>query len=286
MNTEKFTSVDVPFGTGLVLFDEAEVVVFGVPFDGTATFGKGTVTGPSGIRKVASEQIEEYVIGLGNVYEMVKITDLGDLKFDLVDDYSFVEGVVKEIRSSGKVPLMLGGEHTMSYWALKGVVAEKPVVLHFDAHRDAKSEYLGKKMCHTTPIYHAFSEGVTDFIQIGIRQADSDEEKWAKDNNVVTLYGVDVEEKLEGFLSVVKENTSGRKVYVSFDIDALDIAYTPCTGTPEPFGLTPSQVVKIFDAINGEIIGIDMMEVAVRDGDYREATTAVQLLLRLLGKIA
>jgi agmatinase len=311
------TSARIAYGAppGGVSFESARIVVYGVPFDDTATFGKGTSRGPEGLRHVSARQIETFVVDEGmDLFESVGVFDLGDLpirvkltdgertllqseessdlraralrKLDQVmKQFERLADLTRELRERGKIPVMLGGEHTLSYWPLSALAPEKPVVLHFDAHRDAKASYMGMKMSHTTPMYRYLKEHGRgeDFVQIGIRQTDSVENEFCIKAGVKTFYPRDVREEFSKVAAWIRKKTQGRGVYVSFDIDALDISYTPCTGTPEPFGLTPQEAVGIFKAVHpsAKLVGADMMEVGVRNGDYREATTAAQLLNRL-----
>ncbi len=317
------TPAGLPFGNppSPVALKDAKVVVYGVPFDDSATFGKGTHRGPEAIRHVSGRQIETFVVDEGfDIYERAGIFDLGDLKIgqrlnkverellqreslpqarrkpaikrleDVLKQFEILGDVTKFLHEQGKIPVMLGGEHTLSYWPLCASAREDLVVLHFDAHRDAKDEYMGMRMCHTTPMrrfldYASTQAHKTLLVQIGIRQADAEEQAFAQ-KRCITVYPDSVRGSLDQVRSEIKTMTAGRNVYVTFDIDALDIAYTPCTGTPEPFGLTPEQVVSMFKAINhnAKLVGADMMEVAVKKGDFREATTAAQLLLRLLAR--
>ncbi len=312
------TAAGIPFGNPphAPTFDQATVVMYGVPFDDTATFGKGTSKGPEGLRHVSGRQIETFLVDEGlDVYEKLPVFDLGDLKIrqrltdeervqiqdhdsdrpklfrkldSIMTQFDPMKTLTQFLRSQGKIPVMLGGEHTLTYWPLTALADEKPVVLHFDAHRDAKPEFRGMKMNHTTPMYHYIAEQKcgTDFVQIGIRQTDVEENQFAIRSGVTTFYPRDVRKDLDRVCTWVRSKTKGRAVYVTFDIDALDIAYTPCTGTPEPFGLTPEEAVEIFKSVHptARLIGADMMEVAVKNNDYREATTAAQLLLRLFAR--
>lgn len=315
------TAARVPFGNppNAPTFEKAKVVVYGVPFDDTATFGKGSDRGPEALRHSSARQIETFVVDEKiDLYKKVPIFDLGDFRVEskltpeeratlqdeqasaaerervikkldgALQQFDALRGLTEELRKRDKIPLMIGGEHTLTYWTLAGVAREKPVVIHFDAHRDAKAEYRGMRLSHTTPMYHHLKEhgGGPDFIQIGIRQTDAEEQAFMERSGVVTFYPADVRRGLAKVKSFISRKTRGRAVYVTFDIDALDIAYTPCTGTPEPFGLTPEEAVEIFRAIHSSarLVGADMMEVAIKNGDHREGTTAVQLLLRLLAR--
>lgn len=201
-------------------------------------------------------------------------------QFDVLKD------VTRFIMNLGKIPVMLGGEHTLSYWPLTAVAEKNPVVLHFDAHRDAKAVYMGMDICHTTPMYHVLHKKKLDFVQIGIRQTDKEENDFAEKAGIVTFYPADVRKKLKEVKKWIAAKTKGRNVYITLDIDVLDICYTPCTGTPEPFGLTPEEVVELFKSIHpsARLIGADVVEVAVKNEDFREGTIATQLLLRLLAR--
>jgi agmatinase len=324
------TAAKVSFGNppNIPLLKEADVVVYGVCFDGTATCGKGSVRGPEALRHVSARQIETLVLDEHvDVYGKVKIVDLGDFKFSetltkeeqnilqsetasaeekqavftklkhVLRQFDVLTEVTQFLVAQGKTPLLIGGEHTLSYWPLLGVADKNPVVLHFDAHRDGKEMYMGMKLCHTTPFYHALkkiksndsisdSNNALNLVQIGIRQADQQEQDWASSEGVFTFYPRDVQHNFPSMQKKIKELTVGRNVYISFDIDALDICYTPCTGTPEPFGMTPEEVVAVFKAVDSSatLIGVDMVEVAVKNNDYREGVIAAQLLLRLFSR--
>ena len=183
--------------------------------------------------------------------------------------------------------MIIGGEHTVSYYAIKGFAKEKPLIIHFDAHRDMKPLYDNMKMCHTTPFFHLMNEGHiqrNNLIQIGIRQADEQRNRTAKDYGVITFDAWDVHYRLERVLKYITEVTEERKIYISFDIDVYDIPYVPCTGTPEPFGLNPFQVLEIIKNIHNSanLIGLDIVEVSVKNNDYREGTLATQTLYRIL----
>lgn len=299
-------------------FEESRIVVYGVPFDDTATFGKGSDRGPEAIRHTSARQVETWITDeRRDIYEDKPVFDLGDLKMrkgltekqrkalydekssertrasiigtleQITSQFGVLKDVTRFIRSQGKIPVMLGGEHTLSYWPLSALAHdEKPVVIHFDAHRDAKAKYQGIRLCHTTPMYHAIVEcGIPgyDFVQIGIRQQDVDEYNFAIERNIATFDTFQVRNAMTNVRNRIKYLTKGRNVYVTFDIDALDIAYTPCTGTPEPFGLTPGEIVRTLESIDrsARLIGADFVEVGVKNNDFREGTIATQLLLRL-----
>jgi agmatinase len=279
-----------------ISFKESSVAVYGVPIDVTTSFGKGTSRGPEAIRFASARQIETFVIDeKGDIYDLIGIFDLGDLKLPKVKSVaktltfldSTIPKVVSSLRNDSKVPLMLGGEHTLSYYQLKALAKEEPVVIHFDAHRDMKPEYEGLKMCHTTPFYHLlqYIRG-ENLIQIGIRQTDKEENETAAKNSVTTFDAWQVHDDIDAVVDHLQKATAGKKIYISFDIDVYDMPYVPCTGTPEPFGLDPFQVLKLVRAISpsARLIGMDMVEVGLKNGDYREGALATQTLYRILSR--
>jgi agmatinase len=279
-----------------ISFRESDVVFYGVPVDATTSFGKGTSRGPEAIRLTSARQIETFLLDeKADIYELSGIFDLGDLKMpktkSIAKTLAFLDSTIPRIvgalRADGKIPVMMGGEHTLSYYQLKALAGEDPIVIHFDAHRDMKPEYEGRKICHTTPFYHLleYIPG-KNLIQIGIRQTDREENETAGKSGVTTFDAWQVHDDIEAVLQHLKKATAGKRIYISFDIDAYDLPYVPCTGTPEPFGLDPFQVLKIIKAIHptAKLIGMDMVEVGLRNGDYREGALATQTLLRILAR--
>lgn len=275
---------------------ESNVVVYGVPLDATTSFGKGTSGGPEAIRLASARQIETFVLDEeADIYDLVGIFDLGDLKMPKSKNVarmlayldSTIPKVVSSLRNDGKIPVMLGGEHTLSYYQLKALAKEEPVVVHFDAHRDMKPEYEGMKICHTTPFYHLLQHiPGENLIQIGIRQTDKEENETAGRSGVTTFDAWQVQYDIDIVAEHLQRATADKKIYISFDIDVYDLPYVPCTGTPEPFGLDPFQVLKLVKAISpsARLIGMDMVEVGLRNGDYREGVLATQTLYRILAR--
>jgi agmatinase len=185
-----------------------------------------------------------------------------------------------------KIPVIIGGEHTLSYYSIKALADERPLVIHFDAHRDMKKQYDNMSMCHTTPFYHLLNEGHIpgeDIIQIGIRQGDYEENTTAEQNGVTTFDAWSIHEDMKPLLLHLNRITPNRKIYITFDIDVYDLPYVPCTGTPEPFGLDPFQVILILKSIDksAELIGLDMVEVSAKLSDYREGALATHTLYRI-----
>lgn len=291
-----------------ITFDSSQISIFGVPIDLTATFGKTTLRGPEAIRVTSAKQIETLIYEINSeIYENALIYDLGDITFtpkikknQTMDkqqisqfwDYfdSQMSSVLRILFDFKKVPVILGGEHTITYSIFKEFSQYNPLLIHFDAHRDMKSSYDGMDMCHTTPFYHLIDRGFLkgkDIVQIGIRQADKSENDFALKNGVKTFDAWACHNSFSEIINWINLNTFKRNIYISFDIDVYDISYLPCTGTPEPFGLTPFQILDIINSIdkNASILGLDFVETGLRNNDYREGTLATQTLLRLLPRL-
>lgn len=283
-------------------------MIYGAPIDITTSFGRGTMRGPEAIRLTSARQIETFLLDeMVNIYECVRMYDIGDLKIPstfvknktkrnklFFSKISYVGEIIHRITTlihdANKVPIMLGGEHTLTYFALKALSCEKPLVLHFDAHRDMKPKYDGIRMCHTTPFYHIINEGLVtgnNIIQIGIRQTDQEENDTAITNKVKTFDAWEIHDSIDNLLKYIRKVTRNVNIYISFDIDVYDLPYVPCTGTPEPFGLNPFEVSEIVKNISpsAKLIGIDIVEVGLRNGDYREGTLATQTLFRVLSRL-
>jgi agmatinase len=289
-----------------ITFDESKICIVGIPIDITTTFGKTASFGPEAIRTTSAKQIETLIYEMDSeIYEKALIFDMGDLNFvkpkegkvsDIKDinkfwlDFdSILSSVMGTIIDSKKMPVILGGEHTITYSAYKELSEKHPLLIHFDAHRDMKSIYQGMPMCHTTPFYHLIKRGYlrgTDLVQIGIRQGDREENKFAIDNDVTTFDAWKCNSSLIEIVEWLNSHTYKRDIYISFDIDVFDISYLPCTGTPEPFGLDPFQILKLINSIsdNARLVGLDFVETGLKNNDYREGTLATQTLLRILSR--
>ena len=301
----RYNFADIPVK---VSFENSNVVLYGAPIDITTSFGRGTERGPEAIRLTSARQIETFLLDENvDIYERARIFDIGDLKIpasvknirkrnpdNLASNLSCLGSKIHKITSlihdAKKIPVLIGGEHTLSYYTLKALCDEKPLVIHFDAHRDMKPEYEGIKMCHTTPFYHIMNDEYIpgkNIIQIGTRQTDREENEIAKKNQVVTFDAWEVHERIDNVLRYIRKVTHNVNIYISFDIDVYDSPYVPCTGTPEPFGLDPFDVWRILKGIRStsKLVGVDIVEVGLRNGDYREGSLASQTLLRILSRL-
>ena len=251
-------------------YSDADFVIFGAPFDGTSSFRKGSRLAPDAIRE-ASYNFETY-----NPYFDI---DLADIPFhdagnvDIPGNYTVeqaqaaVGDMVTGILSDGKIPIMLGGEHSLTVPCVRGSMNHfnDLGVVVLDAHFDLRQEYEGQVNSHAC-VSRRIIEDITDnYISIGIRSGTRDEYSLARSRGI-TYYPADfVEDK--GIPHVIAElsrhlDLDTSHLYLSLDMDVLDPAYAPALGTPEPFGLTDRQVLSLIRRLAPRSVGFDLVEIA------------------------
>jgi len=254
--------------------EQIDIGLFGIPFDGGTTNRPGARLGPRGVREASA--LMRLVNGATLVApsELCACADLGDVPVnpnDIVDTLQRVEVFIGSLVEQGVTPLAIGGDHLLSYSALRAIGRERPVgMIHVDAHTDTGDVYYGgQRLTHGTPFRRAIEDGVLDpkrIVQIGIRGTmyARDERDWGRDQGIRII---DMEEVAErGLPSVIAEAhaiVGDGPTYFSFDVDALDPAYAPGTGTPEIGGFTTRealQLVRGFRRLN--LIGADVVEVS------------------------
>jgi len=240
--------------------EDADVCLFGIPFDSTTTFKPGTRFGPKAIRD-ASYNLEFYSVSLERNINNVKIFDAGDTNFYTNPQHAISEIYEKTKEFSNKFIVGLGGEHTVTYGIVKALkeIKKDIAVIQFDAHADLREEYEFEKFSHACVMNLIGNEiGFENLYQFGIRSADEEEMKFAKKTNFYPLHKYDVSQIIE----ILDELYIDKDVYLTIDIDIIDPAYAPGVGTPEPGGITSAEMFKILYALKKfNIIGFDVVEV-------------------------
>ena len=227
-NTENFLGCDAGW-------EEAELVLYGAPYDSTTSFRPGTRFGSRAIRA------ESYGLELYSPYQDAElqglVLDSGDLELPFGDPapaLAMIEARAAEILQCGKVPFLLGGEHLVTLGAVRAAAKAHPDlhILHFDAHADLRADYLGAPLSHAC-VLRRCHELVGDhrIYQFGIRSGDKAEFDWGKGH--VFTHKFD----LEG-LGEALDALQGKPVYLTVDLDVLDPSVFPGTGTPEPGGVS------------------------------------------------
>jgi len=265
------TFMRAPHTTDLAGVDAA---VYGIPFDTATSYRTGPRFGPEGIRS-ASALLRPYNPGLGvNVVESLSIVDLGDVPVspgDTERTYRQVEEALAPVVEAGIFPLALGGDHSITLAELR-VLARKhgPLALvQLDAHGDTWEEYFGQKFFHGTTFKRALEEGLVDphaSVQAGMRgslygAADIED---ARAMGFTVLQADDLRALgPDSYGQLVLEKTAGKPVFLSFDIDFLDPAFAPGTGTPEVGGFSTAEALAFLRALRGiGLVGADVVEVA------------------------
>jgi agmatinase len=245
----------------------ADVVVSGIPFDNAVTYRPGARLGPRAIRagSVQLAELKPFPYGF-DLHDHLKIIDYGDCRLDSHRAETITGDITAHIRNILKhdaIPLSLGGDHFVTYPILKAI-AEKhgPVALvHFDAHCDTWPDEDGEELNHGNMFLRAKNQGLLDVehsVQVGLRTFNDEDHgfeilsaPWVHRNGVAAT------------LEAILERVGDKKAYLTFDIDCLDPAFAPGTGTPVSGGLTPAQVLEIFYGLGSiDFVGMDVVEVA------------------------
>lgn len=243
-------------------WDDCNIVLFGAPFDGTVTNRPGTRFAPAQIR-LDSYGLETYSPYFEMDLEELKIHDAGDLDLPFGSTemaLSAIADQVAKILEGGHKPLMIGGEHLVSLPAIQEVYKRYHdlCVIHFDAHTDLRKEYMGIALSHSTVLYNTWKFlGDNRIWQFGIRSGTKEEFLWARGGHT-DLTAFDFS-GLQETVSIL----GNRPVYLTIDLDVLDPAFFPGTGTPEPGGVTFKELMGAFTAMNGlNIVGADVVELS------------------------
>ncbi len=242
-------------------YADAEIVLFGVPFDGTASFRPGSRFGPAAIR-ADSYGIETYSPYADRDLSELRVCDAGDLTLP----FGFAEKMldvteqhVANVLAAGKRPFMLGGEHLVTLGAVRAVMKRYPDVhiLHLDAHTDLREDYLGETLSHATVIRRVWELlGDGRIHQLGIRSGEKAEFSFAGIHTDMHRFTLD---DFHDTLTAL----DGKPVYLTLDLDVLDPAYLPGTGTPEPGGVTFAELLAaILKLHTVQLVGCDVVELS------------------------
>ena len=267
-------------------YEESSAVLYGMPMDWTVSYRPGSRFGPTRIREV-SIGLEEYSPYLDRELEEVKYFDAGDIPLPFGNpekSLAEIETFVKQVLADGKVPIGMGGEHLVSLPVMKAVYEKYNdlAIIHFDAHTDLRTDYEGEPYSHATPIRKIAEHiGPKNVYSFGIRSGLKEEFIWAKENGM-HISKFEVLEPLKQVLPTL----AGRNVYVTIDIDVLDPAHAPGTGTVDCGGITSKELLASIHAIAGSdvnVVGFDLVEVApIYDTSEMTANTASKLIREMI----
>jgi guanidinopropionase len=273
-----------------------QVALVGVPMDLGASNRPGARFGPRALRGI--ERIGPYnpVLKCAPVQEL-KVADIGDVpfrsRFDLDGCHADIEQYFARIAQAGAVPLAVGGDHSVTHPILRALGRDRPVgLVHIDAHCDTGGAFDGTRFHHGGPFRNAVLDGVLDpgrTIQIGIRGASGYLWEFSRDAGM-TVIAMPEFTRLgcEAVIARIREVIGAGPAYLSFDIDSLDPAFAPGTGTPEIGGLTTREVLQVLQGLKGlNLIGGDVVEVAPQyDTTTNTAQAGAQMLFEILSLMA
>jgi len=300
MLSPRYTQIATFMRTPLVTeHADLDIALVGVPFDGGATNRSGARQGPGQIREMSRLIRPVHHVTRINPYELCKIADVGDVPLnkphsqeDVCED---IERFFRNLHEAGVTALAAGGDHSITYPILKGLAAGQPVgLIHIDAHTDTWDEFFGSKLSHGSPFRRALEDGLLDprrTVQIGIRGAQAAVEGWdySRDKGMRVIFIEEMDELgMPGVIAEARKVVGDGPTYISFDVDALDPAFAPGTGTPEVGGLTTREAQALLRGLRGlNLIGADVVEVApAYDPAGNTALAAATMMFEILCLLA
>ena len=273
--------------TALPLVDvkDADFVIFGVPFDSTTSYRPGARFGPVLVRQ-ATINLESYILDYDIDLADVKIADIGDINIVAGNSFETMKRIMETIKelkimNPKAIPVMLGGEHSMTYAPVRALKPKSYIV--FDAHLDLRNEFGGNPWNHAC-VTRRISELGVEIAGFGIRSGIREEVEYAKERNIKWIHAR--EYSLEKFREIVKNMPE--PVYISIDIDVFDLSMVPSTGTPEAGGLKFWEIIEALEWLTKEkeVVGFDIMEVAGTELGDITALTGAKLMFYLIGMLS
>lgn len=258
-------------------------MILGVPYDGSSSYMRGTAEAPRHIREAfRSESSNAWSESGIDLAAPGVLADAGDIALNGDDNpRTAIEQAVTRVLEQGGRPLVLGGDHSITYPIVRAVRRQHPrlAILHFDAHPDLYPEFQGDRYSHACPFARILEEKLADrVVQIGIRTMNEIQREQA------LRFGVEVIE-MRG-LHLLGELSFEQPLYISIDVDALDPAFAPGVSHREPGGLSTRQVVDLIHQLRARVVGADLVELNPRvDRDGITATTCAKLVKELAAKM-
>ncbi len=242
-------------------YENSDIVLVGVPFDGTVSYRPGTRFAPMAVR-TESYGLETYSPYMDMDLEDYKLSDIGDIEFPFGNKDATLEvikTVTREIVTDGKKPLVVGGEHLISFPVVESLYKKYPDlhIIHFDAHTDLREDYMGETLSHATVLKRIWDVlGDGKIYQFGIRSGTKEEFEWAKEHLYLEKFSADT-------LSSKVEELKGKPIYLTVDLDVLDPSVFAGTGTPEPGGITMREMLASLVSMKGlNFVGADVVELS------------------------
>jgi agmatinase len=253
-----------PFADAVAKYDDARIVLFGVPYDRTCSFRGGSRFAPSAIRE-ASYNFESYMMDHQRDIRDVPFADVGDTP-SYGASTQMVAGVTKmasDVIGAGKIPIVVGGEHSLAPAVVRAYPKDIGVV-GIDAHLDFRDQYLDDKWSHACSARRiADHVGVEHVVYMGVRSYSQEEKEDLERLGLTYVSVYDIYERgIAAATARALKEIHRDKIYLTIDIDGVDPAYAPAVGNPEPFGLAPLQVKNVIGKLAPHLVGMDLNEVS------------------------
>jgi agmatinase len=279
--------------------EDVDLAIVGVPFDTGVTYRVGGRFGPNAVR-AASVMLRPYNTNLEVApFEILSCVDYGDVAIVpgyLERSFAAIEADVAPIVEAGVVPLLIGGDHACTLPHLRATRSRGPIaVVDFDAHTDAWDSYFGEKYNHGTWMRRAIEEGLVDVdhsIEVGLRGSIYAEGDWTGLRTELGLDYLTTEDVLrigpEATAAAIRARVGDKPAFISFDIDVVDPAFAPGTGTPEAGGPSSHDVLAVLRRLTGiDFVGFDVVEVIpAYDPAGQTATLAANIAYEMLSLVA
>ena len=276
------------FADAKATLDEADIVIYGVPYDRTASFRSGSRLAPNAIRE-ASYNFESYMMERDVNLSDVKVCDLGNTE-EYGPTKDMVEGVSRlsrDLVKQHKIPIVLGGEHSIAPASVMGFGKEIGV-LGIDAHLDFRDSYLNERFSHACSARRISDHvGVDDVVYMGIRSFSAEEKEDLEALHLAYVSAYEIHEKgIERAIQRALKAVDAEKIYLTIDVDGIDPAYAPAVGNPEPFGITALDAKKVVDVLGPRLVGMDINEVSPGWDHGQTALLAARIVREAIAAIS
>ncbi|MFT6774959.1 MAG: agmatinase [Paracoccaceae bacterium] len=273
-------------------FGDLQVAITGAPMDLGVTNRPGSRFGPRALRTIERVGPYHHVLECAPIFDM-KVADIGDIplstRYFLEDCHKDIEAWIGKLMDAGIAPLTVGGDHSITHPILRALGRDAPVgMIHIDAHSDTGGPFDGQKFHHGGPFRNAVLDGVLDptrTVQIGLRGPAEYMYEFATESGMTCIHAEEIDTMgIEAVIAKARAIVGDGPTYLSFDIDSLDPAFAPGTGTPEIGGLTTREAQAILRGMKGvNLIGGDVVEVAPQyDSTTNTALAGAQMLFEIL----
>jgi len=265
--------------------DKSRFTIIPVPYDATSSYVSGSRRAPSAIIEAsANVELYDHELGIEAAREGVfTADDVGPLTGEPASVVSRIESAVGKALDLGSLPVVLGGEHTVSLGAVKAVASRaEPYVVSLDAHADLRDKYGGTPLSHACFLRRALE--VADGEVIGVRSLSKEESDYSRRKGVKITYAEEIHSKGN---SAVDIHRIPRNLYLSIDLDVLDPSVMPATGTPEPGGLGWYDLIDLLRVVisGRKVLGFDVVELCPQPGNVAPDFTAARLIYKIMGII-